>query len=194
MKDLAELVELNRFVGRELLLWLWFESELFETNLAPSRGEALSLWLETQLTLASEGEETRVKSPIPGATPEAKQALRQGKLPTATRMRAVLGGAEFSWSFKADELAVGGLKVPATLDATEDKYEALYDRMRLVELLEAQLEGLLHDFIALRLDTAWERAIVPDMRRWAGGKQVDEQAYRKLKDRIVQKKAKRASS
>ncbi len=191
MKDLAQLVEQNRFVGREFLLWLWFESEIYETNLSPSGGEPMSLWLETQLTLASEGEEARIKAPMPGATPEAKQALRQGKLPKTTRLRAVLGAAEFDWAMKADELAVGGLKVPAQLKADDDKYEALYDRMRLVETLEAQLEALFADFVALRLDAAWERGVVSEMKRWARGKDVDEPSYKRQKDRILAKRAKR---
>lgn len=185
--NLAELVELNRFVGREFLLWLWFESELYDTNLSPSTGEPFSLWLETQITLASEAEETRIKAAMPGAAPEAKQALRQGKLPTTTRMTAMLGGAEFRWSFKADQLALGTLKVPAELKADEDKYEALYDRMRLTELLEAQLEALYKDFVSLRLDQAWEKQIVPELRRWARGKEVDEAAYSKLKAKIVKR-------
>lgn len=185
--NLAELVELNRFVGREFLLWLWFESELYDTNLSPSTGEPFSLWLETQITLASEAEETRIKAAMPGQAPEAKQALRQGKLPLTTRMTAMLGGAEFRWVFKADQLAIGTLKVPAELKAEEDKYEALYDRMRLTELLEAQLEALYKDFVTLRLDAAWEKSIVPELRRWARGKEVDEPAYTKLKAKIVKR-------
>jgi hypothetical protein len=185
--NLAELVELNRFVGREFLLWLWFESELYDTNLSPSTGDPFSLWLETQITLASEAEETRIKAAMPGATPEAKQALRQGKLPTTTRMTAMLAGAEFRGSFKADQLALGTLKVPAELKADEDKYEALYDRMRLVELLERQLEALYKDFVTLRLDPSWERAIVPELRRWARGKEIDEAAYTTLNAKIVKR-------
>lgn len=185
MKDLAQLVESNRFVGREFLLWLWFESEIFETNLEPSDGQGISLWMEKQLTLADEGEEARIKAGSPGTAPESKQALRQGKLPTATRFRAVLGGAEFEWAMKADELSIAGLKVPGTLDAKEDRFEALYDRMRLVETLEARLERLYRDFVILRLDAAWEKSIVLEMKKWARGKEVDVTAYRKQKERLV---------
>ena len=81
MKDLVERIEQNRFVGREFLLWLWFESQLFETNLAPSGQASCALWLETRITLAFEREESVLKSGAPGAAPEAREALRQGKLP-----------------------------------------------------------------------------------------------------------------
>lgn len=188
MKDVAKLVESNRFVGREFLLWLWFESEIYETNLSPSRGERMSLWLETQLTLANETEETRVKCGMPGAAAESKQALRQGKLPKETRIRAVLLDQEYAWKMKADDLAVGGLKVPAQLKAKDDKYEALYERMRLTEQIEAQLEALYSDFLALRLDAAWERTVVPSLQRWARGKPVDEKAYATTKARLTAKR------
>jgi len=187
-RNFAALVELNRFVGREFLLWLWFETELYETNLAPTRADRISLWLEGELTLADDTDETRVKSAMPGATPEAEQALKQGKLPKQTRLRAVLNDFEYSWKMKADDLAIAGLKVPAQLRAQDDKYEALYERMRLVETLEAELEALFHDFLALRLDSAWDRAVVPELKSWARGKRVDEKAYRALKLKLAGKK------
>lgn len=186
--DYAALVEANRFVGREFLLWLWFESELFETNLAPSEGTPFALWLETQLTLASDTEETRVRSTMPGEAPEAKKALVQGKLPKDARIRAVLDDYEYAWSFKADDLAISGLKVPAQLKADDDKYEALYERMRLVEGVEAQLEALYRDFLRMRLDAAWERDIVPILSRWARAKPVDEAAYKAIKAKLVTRK------
>lgn len=186
--DYAALVEANRFVGREFLLWLWFESELFETNLAPSEGTPFALWLETQLTLASDTEETRVKATMPGETPEAKKALVQGKLPKDARIRAVLDEYEYAWAFKADDLALSGLKVPAQLKADDDKYEALYERMRLVEGVEAQLEALYRDFLKLRMDATWERDLVPMLGKWARGKPTDEAAYRAIKSKVVVKK------
>jgi hypothetical protein len=188
MRDVAELVEMNRFVGREFLLWLWFESELFETNLKPSKGPACSLWLETQLTLKVETEEARIKCPAPAAAPEAKQALQQGKLPQQARVHALVGEHEFTWVMKAEELAIGSLKIPAQLKADDDKYEALYDRMRLTEELEAVLEQLFSDFITLRLAAGWETSIVPEMKRWARGKPVDEKAYTALKEKLLKKR------
>lgn len=188
MKDLAALVEMNRFVGREFLLWLWFESEINETNLSPTRADPIALWLEVELTLADDTEETRVRAGMPGATPEAKQALRQGKLPKATRLRAVLHDLEYSWKMKADDLAIATLKVPAQLRAQDDKYEALYERMHLVENIEGELEALFRDFLALRLDAAWDRVVVRELKRWARGKPIDEKAYRAEKQRLAGKR------
>lgn len=186
-KDLAALVEANRFMGREWLLWLWFESELGETELRTSDGRTCSLWIETQITLAADQEEARVKSGMPAATPEAKQALRQGKLPKQARLHAIVDDHEFTWALKADELAIGALKVPAELKADADRYEALYERMRLVEELEAVLESLWRDFVALRLSPAWGTKVVPILQAWAHGERVDAKGYAALKARPAKK-------
>lgn len=182
-KDYGALVEANRFLGREYLLWLWFESELFETELRTASGKTCSLWVETQITLAADQEEARVKSGMPAATPEAKQALRQGKLPKQARLHAIVDDHEFTWAMKADDLAVGALKVPAELKSKEDRYEALYERMRLTEELEGVLEALFDDFIAMRLAPTWSSKVVPILQAWAYGERIDEKAYRALKVR-----------
>jgi hypothetical protein len=190
--DHAALVEANRFLGRELLLWLWFESEHNETKLRASTGKTCSLWVETQITLAADEEEARIKSGMPAATPEAKQALRQGKLPRQARLHAIVDDHEFTWAFKADELGVGALKVPAELKADTDRHEALYERMRLVEELEGVLEDLFADFITLRLSPAWAASVVPLLQSWAYGERVDEAAYGAIKAKLGKKRAARA--
>jgi len=65
-RTMVERVEQNRFVGREFLLWLWFESVVFETTLS-----GCSLWLETRLSLAFEKDETRVSTGAPSVAPPA---------------------------------------------------------------------------------------------------------------------------
>jgi hypothetical protein len=193
-KDLAALVESNRFVGSEFLLWLWFESEVFETNLRPTGGPPCAIWIETQITLSTDADEARIKSAMPAATPESKQALRQGKLPKQARMRALIEEHEFSWVFKADALAVGSLKIPAELKAKDEPYEALYERMRITEKLEAVLEGLYADFTRLRLSSSWDATFVPLLKKWARGKPVDEGAYKAEKAKILEATRKKKSS
>ncbi len=193
MKDLVERIEQNRFVGREFLLWLWFESQLFETNLAPSGQASCSLWLETRITLSFEREESVLKSPAPGAAPEAREALRQGKLPREARIRMITEEREFAWLFKADTLGLAGVALPAELTKKDDDaHEVLYERMRLVEALEATLEALWSDFLALRLSEAWEATCVPVFGQFAHDEEIDEAAYTKAKQRALGKRAKKA--
>ena len=194
MSDLLKRIEQNRFVGREFLLWMWFESVLFETNLSPTGEPSCALWLETRLALAFEKDESLLKAATPASLPEAREALRQGKLPREARLRLTQGEHEYAWLFKADTLAISTLAVPAELDAKKDDvHEVLYERMRLVEELEATLEALWSDFLSLRLSEAWEAAVMPALRKFARGEKVDEDAYEKAKHRAIGKKSKRAS-
>lgn len=193
MRDLIERIEQNRFVGREFLLWLWFESQLFETNLAPHGRSSCSLWLETRITLAFEKEESVLKSAAPGAAPEAREALRQGKLPREARIRMITEDREYAWTFKADTLGLAALALPAELTKKDDDvHEVLYERMRLVEALEATLEALWSDFLALRLSEAWDATVVPALGAFAHDEEIDEAGYTKAKQRALAKRAKKS--
>ena len=85
--SLAELIEQRRFVGREFLVWLWFESELFEGRFELQGIGPSEIWLESQMTLVQEKEQSRLKGAAPSSAPEAHEALRQGKLPSQARER-----------------------------------------------------------------------------------------------------------
>jgi hypothetical protein len=186
---LVERIEQNRFAGREFLLWLWFESVVFETNLAPTGQISCALWLETRLTLTLEKDESLLKTAVPGVAPEAREALRQGKLPREGRLRLTTGEREYAWLFRADTLALSGLTIPAELKGKEDDmHEVLYERMHLVEALETTLEALWSDFLALRLSEAWEAAVVPALTAFAREEKVDEDAYTKAKQRALAKR------
>jgi len=187
--DLVERIERNRFVGREFLLWLWFESEVFETNLAPTGQARCALWIEARLTLSFEKDESVLKSASPAASPEAKEALRQGKLPREARLRLTTGEREFAFTFKGDTLGLAGVSVPAELkDKGDEMHEVFYERMRLLEELQALLEALWADFLTMRLSEAWDASIVPLMKRFAHQEPVDGAVYLKIKKRALDKK------
>jgi hypothetical protein len=191
--DLIERIERNRFTGREFLLWLWFESELFETNLAPTGAPQCALWFETRMTLSFERDESVLKSAMPAASPEAKEALRQGKLPREARLRMTAGEHEFAWLLRGDTLALGSVAIPAELKNKDDEiHEVFYERMRLLEELEATLEALWGDFLTLRLSEAWDSAIVPSLKRFAREEKVDPAGYLQVKKRVLGKKTKKA--
>ncbi len=56
--DLVDRVEKRRFVGREFLLWLWFESEVFDATLSTKKHGSFGLWIEKQIILTSGKEST----------------------------------------------------------------------------------------------------------------------------------------
>jgi phosphoglycolate phosphatase-like HAD superfamily hydrolase len=194
VSDLLTRIEHNRFAGREFLLWVWFESVLFETNLKPTGHASCALWLETRMTLSFDKDETLLKTATPGTAAEAREALRQGKLPREARIRLTTGDREYAWLFKADTLSLSGLTVPGELDIKKDELaEVLYERMRLVEELEATLAALFRDYLALRLYDAWATAILPALGRFAHDEPVNEDAYTRAKQQALVRKARKAS-
>ncbi|MBC7171611.1 MAG: hypothetical protein H5U40_04255, partial [Polyangiaceae bacterium] len=157
-----------RFLGREFLVWLWHESEVREGILPLSGGDACELWLEEQLTLVgaqpNEKSESKLKSAIPSASPEAKEALRQGKLPVKAKLRVNRGTQSWGFLLNADTLGIASVQIPALLKEEND--EKFYERMDLVENLEAILDDLLGTFIGIRTSESWDAEVLPRLREW----------------------------
>ena len=110
--ELFERIELRRFVGRELLLWLWFESELFEGTLETKAHGSFGLWLEGRLVLSAGQEATTIKGTQPGNHREAKEALLRGKLPDVASLHLAWNEQDATFTLKAESLNIAGLKLP----------------------------------------------------------------------------------
>jgi hypothetical protein len=202
--QLVDRIEKRRFVGREFLLWLWFESELFDATLRTAAHGSFGLWLEKRLTLSVEKRSTRIVGPSPGYGREAKEALLAGQLPESAGIRVAIREQETGFFLKAEGLAIGGLKLATVLDrkeeqapalvremtpgnkkkkkgkkppADDDAHELFYERMQLTAELEEIIEALYADFRALRLSATWNDHVVPVMRAWARSESVDADAY-----------------
>jgi hypothetical protein len=199
-------IEKRRFVGREFLLWLWFESEVFDATLSTREQGSFGLWLEKRLVLSEGQEKTSIAGPSPGAGREAKEALLRGQLPESAGVRIAWQGDETSFTCKAESLALAGLKLKTVLGKAEDApnplldelmgkptrrprraaepeelHEVFYERMQLTGELEALIEQLFRDFLALRLSDAWEREVVPLLRGWVLGLELDVAPYAALR-------------
>jgi hypothetical protein len=192
-------IEKRRFVGREFLLWLWFESELFDATLSTRDHGPFGLWLEKRLVLSEGKEKTSITSPMPGLGREAKEALLRGQLPESAGIRIALRDDEQSFVFKAESFAVSGLKLQTVLAKEEpnqllqemmggktrppakkepaDLHEQFYERMMLAAEFEGLLETLYRDFLSLRLSAGWQETVAPMMRSWTVGGELDLGAY-----------------
>jgi len=177
--DLARLIEGRRFLGREFLVSLWFGSELCEGRLeVPGKG-VIELSLESQITLVQEKEESRLKGAIPSGSPEAREALRQGKLPISARIRLTQGEMVYAFVFTADTLSISAVKIPQVVKEEAD--EQFYERMYLIEELESLLGALYAEFLALRFSPAWEATVLPAIRAWVNDEPtIDDDAYRAM--------------
>jgi hypothetical protein len=210
--DLVDRIEKRRFVGREFLLWVWFESEVFEGTLSTKEHGSFGLWIEKSIVLSMGKEATRIKGAQPAASREAKESLRLGKLPEAAGFHLVQGDQESSFTLKAEQLGIAGLKLPTVLGGEEEavheeilagprrpprrKRESkdAQDVRESDEAHEAFYErmNMTRDFEAL-VEALYRdflalrlserwEHVVSAMRAWAAGDEVDADAYRAGRD------------
>lgn len=207
---LADRIELRRFVGRELLLWLWFESEIFEGTLSTKKHGSFGLWLEGRLVLDEARESTVIKGSAPGNHREAKEALLRGKTPSRAGLHLAWDGGDHALTLRGDTLAFAGLTPPGKpleeeppvdlgdrppprkkkrrtddVDESDLERESFYERMHHARDVEGLFEALYRDFLALRLGPAWDDGVLPAIARWVRGEDVDADAYKKVRDRAL---------
>lgn len=212
--NLADRIELRRFVGRELLLWLWMESELFEATLSTSEHGSFGLWLEGRLVLDEGKESTIIKGTTPGLHREAKESLLRGKTPERAGLHLSFGAHDCTLTLRGETLAFAALVPPAKekeersamavlADAPPPKkrkksadaapadgnfHEALEGRMDFAREVEGLVTSLYRDFLRLRLSPAWDKDVVPTLERWVADEDVDADRYRRARDRAIGKK------
>ena len=216
--NMADRIELRRFVGRELLLWLWLETELFDATLYTKEHGQFGLWLEGRLVLDEGQESTIIKGSAPGMNREAKESLLRGKMPDRAGLHLSFGDHECTLTLRGETLAFAGLVAPRKkadpddapaqgapppIDAPQvrrkkkagdDKAEAdlanesFYDRMHFARDVEALTTALYRDFLELRLSPAWDAHVVPALQAWVAGKNVDADRYRAARDKVIGKK------
>ena len=198
-------IEKRRFVGREFLLFLWFESEIFDATLSTHMHGPFGLWLERKLVLSEGKESTRITAPMPGLGREAKEALLRGQLPESAGIRISFHDAETSLLLKAESLGFAALKLQTAVDkdddgpnplldellgkpkgrpkkrAQEDEHEVFYERMALTGELEELFEHLYLEYLALRLDAAWRSTVQPLLRLWVQGREFPLAEYEALR-------------
>jgi hypothetical protein len=209
--QLVDRIEKRRFVGREFLLWLWFESEVFDATLSTREHGPFGLWLEKRLVLSEGKESTRITAPTPGSGREAKEALLRGQLPESAGIRIAWRDDETAFIYKAETLGVSGLKLQTILGGKEeepnqlleemlgnkgkkpkarkeadDSHEVFYERMQMTAEFEELMETLYRDFLALRLSEGWREVVTPLLRGWVLGVELDLGAYELLRRPPVQ--------
>jgi len=88
-------------VGRDFLTWLWFKSEERNGRIADPKGTETEIIFLRRLVLESgEGEysETVICQGLHAGLKEGKEALRQGKKITASRLRLASDSEECGWN------------------------------------------------------------------------------------------------
>jgi hypothetical protein len=164
------------FLGDEFLLWLWHETETHKGVLMTAREQkaaevalVLDKVLELDCAYGQTGKDA-LRGDGPTRMPEARDALRSGKIPRRCGMILESAGFQFEMTFNAETFGCSGTKLPEIEDA-EDAHVLFEERIAMLRELSGAIDGLYAAFLKVRASSSWE-SHTSGIRRWIlqGGK------------------------
>ncbi len=96
--------------------------------------------------------------------PEARDALRSGKLPRKAGLILEASRQQFLLTLGPEAMYVGGAKFPDVEDA-ETPRVVFEERIAMLRDLGKAIDALYHTFLQVRASSAWE-GTTSGMRRW----------------------------
>ena len=155
------------FLGNEFVLWLWHEADS-RTGIIPTESAGdVTVYIDRSLDLdCAYGQTGRdgLRGEGPSRSPEAKDALRTGKVPRRAGLIVDAAGHQYSLTLNAEALAVGSLKLPDVEEA-ESPRVVFEERVAMLRDLNKSLDALFDTFLKARAASAWE-GYTSGVRRW----------------------------
>ena len=150
------------FLGNEFLLWLWYVSDTGSDTLAlPDGSEAVFMFsggVKVEDPRGQTGCGT-LNSDIAVRMPEARTAVRYGKLPRQAALTVVRHDDQFSFVLQAETLSVTSAKLPKPPDdLTADRARAEH-RFQAVHDLAGTIDQMFAAFIAVRMGGGWGKEL-----------------------------------
>ncbi|MEM8781710.1 MAG: hypothetical protein AAGE65_02545 [Planctomycetota bacterium] len=153
---IAKSIDLKDFLGNELLLWLWWQTETREGAIAIPGGEAY-LAIDRSLDLDCAwglGGKVSVRGDGPTRLRESAEALRTGKWPRKAGLLLSDGSQPWELTLQGDQWTVGAAKLPEVPDAQSPR-ELTDARLELTVTLGRLLDGLFTAFLEKRMSASW---------------------------------------
>lgn len=161
-----QLVRGRSYLGREFLTWLLWRSNAGGPVLDHD-GEPLTVLLVGRITLrglAGEATELVVKGAMSPYARIVRQAIAQGLLVHAARLRLSHGEKLFEATVDAEHLAIRSAQLPKVL--SEEADDKISERLYLTEQVTALIEALLRKFLEVRTGKTWRSKTVKELRAW----------------------------
>ncbi len=152
----AKSVDLKDYLGNELLLWLWWKSEINEGRLTTDAGEvfvALDRAIDLDCAWGMAGK-VNVKGDGPTRYRESAEALRVGKWPRKAGLILSDGGAQWELTLAGDAWTVSSAKLPDVPDAQSPR-ELTEARLDLTTQLATLLDAVYKAFLKRRISGSW---------------------------------------
>ncbi|HEX4125048.1 MAG TPA: hypothetical protein VHY37_10020 [Tepidisphaeraceae bacterium] len=163
----AKGAEAKDFLGNEFLLWLWHEADQRTGIVAADAAGDVSIFIDRVLELdCSFGESGRdlLRGTGPSRMPEARDALRSGKVPRKAGLILDASNMQFNFTLSAESFAIATAKLPDVPEA--DTPRVLFEeRIALLREFGKTIDGLFTAFLKQRAASSWESQ-ANAMRRW----------------------------
>jgi hypothetical protein len=159
------------FLGDEFLLWLWYHADAI--------GDTVNLPDDTTATIFFSGglkvDDPRgqtgngtMNSTSAVRLPEARTAIKHGKLPRKAALTFVRQGEQFSLILQAETLAVTSGKLPPPPEDVNGRARDEHRLQATRDLVEA-VDRLFEEFLTRRLAPSWSGEL-EDMQHWLAGR------------------------
>jgi hypothetical protein len=162
----AKGAEPKDFLGNEFLLWLWHEADA-RKSVVDIGDRQVTVFIDKSLDLDCAYGQTgkdSLRGDGPSRMPEARDALRTGKLPRKAGLMLDMNKQQFTLTLSGDSLSISGAKLPDVEEA--DSPRVLFEeRIALMRDLCKSLDGMYETFLNIRTSPNWEGQ-VSTMKRW----------------------------
>ncbi len=162
----AKSVDLKDYLGNELLMWLWWQSETNEGKVATDKGDAYVAFdraIDLDCAWGMAGK-VGVKGDGPTRYRESAEALRTGKWPRKAGVILADGASQWEFTLSGDAWTVGSAKLPDVPDAQSPR-ELTEARLDLTTQLAGLLDAVYAAFLKRRIGGSWS-ADREAIRRW----------------------------
>lgn len=164
------------YLGPEMLTWLWWRAEADPRFVHPD-GTEVFVHVDEHLEFRGERAASRrtvLRAGAPGASMDARAALRSGKLLVKARLILARGEEEALFTLRAEDLDVSGLRIPAPRGPRPlGPRERLEHALEACEAFWADLDLCLAAFLEVRTGAGWDEE-VRRIRAWAERPSPDE--------------------
>jgi hypothetical protein len=155
------------FLGNEFLLWLWHEADHRSGTIRTESAEDVTVYVDRVLDLdCAYGQSGRdlLRGDAPSRTPEARDALRSGKLPRKAGLVVDAFRQQYTLTLNAESLSLSGVTLPDVEEA--DTPRVLFEeRIALLRDLGKAMDALFETFLRIRASSSWE-GYVSGVRKW----------------------------
>jgi hypothetical protein len=154
------------FLGNEFLLWLWHEADENDGTIKTESAE-VTLFIDKSLDLdCAYGQTGRdsLRGAGPARMPEARDALRTGKIPRKMGMILDAAGQQFTLTFNAETFGIGSARLPEVEDA-ETPRVIFEERITMMRDLWHAIDAMFEAFLKRRTSSAWESQ-TSSIRKW----------------------------